>query len=128
MPLGVSASIGTVGHIIYEDADAVAFLDRDPASEDHALVVPRRRAHTLLDLPRTSSDTLLTSAVIVARLLNTALDPDGPTMPPTNKAAGWQSAFHVHLHVIPRWLDDGLVIPHQPCEHPPRRYQRPDLE
>lgn len=98
-------------HAIYEDETSIAFLDREPATEGHTLVVPRAHARTLLDLESSTSDTLLTSAVNVARLLQRSMKPDGLTMLQTNEEAGWQSVFHVHLHLIPRWLGDGLVLP-----------------
>lgn len=98
-------------HVIYEDETSIAFLDREPATEGHTLVVPRAHARTLLDLESSTSDKLLTSAVNVARLLQRSMKPDGLTMLQTNEEAGWQSAFHVHLHLIPRWQGDGLVLP-----------------
>lgn len=59
------------------------------------------------------------SATFVARLLDRVLHPDGLTMLQTNEAAGWQSVLHVHLHLIPRWNGDGLVLPHTPMRTDP---------
>ncbi len=101
-------------HIVYEDANTVAFLDREPAAEGHTLVVPRVHARTLLDIDPANAGELMTSATCVARLIQRVLNPDGLTMLQTNEPAGWQSAFHVHLHLIPRWNGDGLVLPGAP--------------
>jgi histidine triad (HIT) family protein len=51
------------------------------------------------------------AATNVARMLNDSLRPDGMTMFQTNERAGWQSVFHVHLHLVPRWEDDNLAEP-----------------
>ena len=97
--------------LIYEDANSIAFLDREPAAEGHTLVVPRAHSRNLFDIDPASASALFTSAVHVARLLNVALQPDGLTLIQTNEAAGGQSAFHIHLHLVPRWVGDDLVEP-----------------
>ena len=97
--------------LIYDDATSIAFLDRDPAAEGHTLVVPRMHSRNLFDVEPASADALFSSAVRVARLLNSALHPDGLTMIQTNEPAGWQSVFHFHLHLVPRWKGDNLVQP-----------------
>jgi histidine triad (HIT) family protein len=101
-------------HIVYEDANAVAFLDRAPAAEGHTLVVPRVHSRTLLDIDLSNAEDLMNSTTLVARLIQQTFHPDGLTMLQTNERAGWQSVFHVHLHLIPRWSGDGLVLPHEP--------------
>lgn len=53
-------------------------------------------------------------ATLVARLIERTLHPDGLTMLQTNEPAGWQSAFHVHFHLIPPWIGDGLTVPREP--------------
>ncbi len=98
-------------HVVYEDANTVAFLDREPAARGHTLVIPRTHSRTLLDIEPTDAAALMISVTHVARLLDRALHPDGLTALQTNERAGWQSAFHVHVHLIPRWTDDGLILP-----------------
>jgi len=98
-------------HIVYEDADSIAFLDREPAAEGHTLVVPRLHARTLLEISPASAGALMTSATHVARMIDRAFHPDGMTMVQTNEHAGGQTAFHVHLHLVPRWNNDGLIRP-----------------
>lgn len=102
---------GETAFIIYEDAASIAFLDREPAAEGHTLVVPRVHSRNLFDIDPHVASALLASAARVARVLNAALHPDGLTMIQTNEAAGWQSVFHFHLHLIPRWVDDTLAPP-----------------
>jgi len=101
-------------HVVYEDTNAVAFLDREPATEGHTLVVPRVHSRNLFEIELLDAEELMKSTTLVARLIRRALNPDGLTMLQTNESAGWQSVFHVHLHLIPRWNGDGLVLPHKP--------------
>jgi histidine triad (HIT) family protein len=51
------------------------------------------------------------AATAVARMIDREHNPDGMTMFQTNETAGWQSVFHVHLHIVPRWENDHLIKP-----------------
>jgi len=98
-------------HIVYEDSNSVAFLDIHPSAVGHTLVVPRIHARNLFDIDPESAASLLVSATNVAKLLQKSLRADGLTMLQTNEVAGWQSVFHIHLHLVPRWDDDNLSEP-----------------
>ena len=98
-------------HVIHSDDRTVSFLDINPATSGHTLVVPRAHARTLLDLDRADALAMMAAGQSVARLLTRTLRPDGLTLFQANEPAGWQTVFHVHLHVLPRWSDDGLVPP-----------------
>lgn len=100
--------------VVYEDDRTVAFLDQCPASRGHTLVVPRRHAATLLDIEPEDAGAVMAAAVRVARVLQEALEPNGFTLLQANEIAGWQSIFHVHLHVIPRWDENELESPWWP--------------
>jgi histidine triad (HIT) family protein len=97
--------------IVCEDADSIAFPPLVPAAEGHTLVVPRLHARTLLDISPASAGALMIAATAVARMIDRELHPDGLTMFQTNETAGWQSVFHVHLHIVPRWENDHLTKP-----------------
>jgi histidine triad (HIT) family protein len=98
-------------HIVYEDEDSIAFLDIAPAAEGHTLVIPRTHARTLLEIAPASAGALMSSATHVAHLIDRTFRPEGMTMVQTNGRAGWQSVFHVHLHLVPRWNGDELIRP-----------------
>lgn len=98
-------------YVVYQDPDSIAFFPLAPAAEGHTLVVPRAHARTLLDLAPDSAGALMIAATNVARMIDHALHPDGLTMFQTNERAGWQSVFHVHLHLVPRWENDHLIAP-----------------
>jgi histidine triad (HIT) family protein len=98
-------------YVVYEDANSIAFLDRQPTAEGHTLVVPRVHSRTLLDIDPVNAGALMTSATFVARIIHRAFQPDGMTLKQTNEHAGGQSVFHVHLHLVPRWNGDNVIVP-----------------
>ena len=94
---------------VYEDDACVAFLDVNPATPGHTLVVPRRHATDLLDLREDEAQEVMRATHRVAVLLDARLQPAGLNVVQANRAAAWQSVFHMHLHVIPRYERDGLT-------------------
>jgi histidine triad (HIT) family protein len=100
-------------HVVHEDEHSLAFLDIHPATRGHCLVVPRRHAD---DLWAIEADDLAhvarTTHVVADRLRNRLQpEPEGITLFQANRRAGWQDVFHLHVHVVPRYRDDGLVRP-----------------
>jgi histidine triad (HIT) family protein len=59
------------------------------------------------------------TAARVAKAVKTAMQPQGMTLLQANEAAGWQTVFHFHLHVLPRHADDGVTFS-WPTKNPPR--------
>ncbi|WP_214408515.1 HIT family protein [Sphaerisporangium fuscum] len=96
------------GHRVLHDKATVAFLDIAPAAPGHTLVVPRTHARDIWDLPEEEHARVARMVHRVARLLKTALAPDGLTITHASGAAAGQDVFHFHTHVIPRWSGDGL--------------------
>lgn len=96
---------------VYEDEDCLAFLDINPATPGHTLVVPKRHATDLLDLDEGAAQDVMRATHRVARLLDERLSPAGLNVVQATRAAAWQTVFHMHLHVIPRYADDGLTPP-----------------
>lgn len=104
-------------YVVAEDDHTRAFLDRGQATEGHTLVVPRQHAGDIWDIAPEDAAAVMVMAKRVAHLLEHRLAPDGLNLTQSNRPAGWQDVFHFHLHVIPRWSDDGLVPPWRPT-HP----------
>jgi len=96
--------------IIYEDEELMAFMDRNPVSAGHALVAPVEHYETILDMDPELVGRLFSLAARVARAALVALGADGVNLLQNNGAAAWQHVPHVHVHVIPRWLGDGIYI------------------
>ena len=95
---------------LFEDEATLAFMDINPASEGHALVIPKEHAP---DLYSVSDDALARTAVTakrVAAALARTLNPDGLNIVQCNGAAAAQSVMHFHVHVLPRAKDDGLAM------------------
>jgi diadenosine tetraphosphate (Ap4A) HIT family hydrolase len=96
--------------VVHEDERSLAFLDLNPATEGHALVVPREHSVGLADLPERTGGHLFRVGQRVAAALRESLDPDGVNLFLADGAAAGQEVFHVHLHVLPRYEGDGVVI------------------
>jgi histidine triad (HIT) family protein len=92
---------------IYEDDRTICFMDINPVSEGHCLVVPRAHAATLFDAAEADLQAAIATAKRVAVALRAALAPDGLNLLQANGAAAFQSVPHFHLHLIPRWNGDG---------------------
>jgi len=88
---------------VFEDEHALAFLDLFPQAEGHTLVLPKAPARNLLDVEEVALRELIVRVQRVARAVRAALAPDGLTVSQFNGAAGGQSVFHLHFHIIPRW-------------------------
>ena len=92
---------------IYDDAHALAFMDINPLNSGHCLVVARTHAPTIWDVDDRELQAAVLAAKKLAIALRTALKPDGLNMLQANGAAAFQSVPHFHLHLIPRWNNDG---------------------
>ena len=97
--------------VVAEDERTVAFLDRGQATEGHTLVVPRAHASDIWAIGDDDAAAVMRMAKRVAHLLDERLAPEGMNLVQSNRDAGWQDVAHFHVHVVPRWVDDGLAPP-----------------
>jgi histidine triad (HIT) family protein len=97
--------------IVDSDEHTVAFMDINPATRGHALVVPRRHSADLMDVPEEDLAGTMAAARRLARRMDKTLEPDGFNILNSCRPAAWQTIFHYHLHVIPRYEDDPLKLP-----------------
>jgi len=100
--------------IVDSDERTVSFMDINPATRGHALVVPRAHAR---DLHEVSAEDLCACAVAAQRLAGRAVDrlgADGVNLLNSLGRAAWQTIFHFHIHVIPRYEGDPLRLPWVP--------------
>jgi histidine triad (HIT) family protein len=101
--------------IVAEDERTLAFMDINPATRGHALVIPRAHAD---DLHAIGADDLHAVALAAQRLAGRArerLGADGVNLINSCGAAAWQTVFHFHVHVVPRYADDPLQLPWVPA-------------
>lgn len=101
---------------VYEDELSIAFMDIGQASAGHVLVASKRHAVTLLDLTPEEAAAVMQTAQRVAAAAAQAFEPEGITLFQANGAAGGQTVFHFHLHVLPRNTGDGLSLTWQRAE------------
>ncbi|MCI0547791.1 MAG: HIT family protein [Candidatus Rokubacteria bacterium] len=92
---------------IHEDARTLTFMDIHPLNRGHCLVVTRAHAPTLFDAAEADLGAAIAAAKKVAVAIRQSLAPDGLNLLQANGGAAFQSVPHFHLHVIPRWKDDG---------------------
>jgi len=95
-------------HIVYEDDLTIAFLDINPMSRGHTLIVPKRHYRDLLEVPAEELQAVMVTAQRVAKALLAGLDAAGVNLLHATGAAAGQSVFHFHLHLIPRYINDSL--------------------
>ena len=89
---------------VWEDDHVLAFMDVFPQSEGHVLVISKTsRARTLLEIEPEALARLAAATQRTARAVVKALQPEGFQIVQYNGAAGGQTVFHLHFHVIPRW-------------------------
>jgi len=94
--------------IVTEDDEVIAFLDVRPINPGHTLVVPKRHATSLEEMPPTTGGRIFETAMAVAAALRrSGLRCEGVNFHVADGAAAGQEVPHVHLHVIPRFTGDG---------------------
>ncbi|MBB4662464.1 HIT domain-containing protein [Conexibacter arvalis] len=105
--------------IVREDERTVAFMDIAPATYGHTLVVPRNHAQDLLEIPAEDLEAVVRAGRAVAGRVKERLGADGVNLINSCGSAAWQTVFHFHLHVIPRYADDPLKLPWIPAQGDP---------
>jgi histidine triad (HIT) family protein len=96
---------------VFENDNCYAFLDIFPAAKGHTLVIPKLHFTDIHQADAQSYASVAAAAKEVADLLHARLGSDGTTIFQMNREAGWQTVFHLHMHVIPRWEGDSLHRP-----------------
>lgn len=99
---------------VYEDDHILAFMDINPANPGHILVIPKRHYRNIFDIDVEMAGKIMRVGTRLASVVKTALNPDGLNLLQSSESAAFQTVFHFHLHLIPRWEDDSLVLPWQP--------------
>jgi histidine triad (HIT) family protein len=92
--------------VVYEDKNAVAFLDHRPLFPGHTLLIPREHAETLGDLPAAQVAPFFKIAQLLSRVVEKAMEAEGTFVAMNNRVS--QSVPHLHVHIVPRRRKDGL--------------------
>lgn len=95
---------------IYEDEQFRVILDLSPAAKGHALILPKEHFANLYELPEEWSADVMKLAKKMAAVMTEKLQCDGFNLVQNNGTVAGQTVFHFHLHLIPRYEDDGQSI------------------
>ena len=101
-------------HRVYEDERTIAFMDIAPGTRGHLLVIPRTHATDITVIDSEDLAAVARSAQVMARRVKERLGADGVNIINSCGAAAWQTVFHLHFHVIPRYVGDPLALPWVP--------------
>jgi histidine triad (HIT) family protein len=108
------ATGGLPAQIVAEDERTISFMDINPATRGHALVIPRRHTTDLLEVGPDDLQAVASAAQALAGRMLERLGADGVNLLNSRGSAAWQTVFHFHVHVIPRYSDGPLRLPWVP--------------
>ena len=94
-------------NIIYEDEKFTVILDASPATKGHALILPKNHAANIYELPDEDAADIFVLAKKLATKMTEILHCDGFNIVQNNGEVAGQTVFHFHMHLIPRYKNDG---------------------
>jgi histidine triad (HIT) family protein len=100
--------------LVQEDEHTLAFMDINPWTRGHALVIPRTHSRNLYEVGDDDLARTMAAAKRLAERMRERLDADGVNLLNACEPAAWQTVFHFHVHVIPRYDEDPLQLPTKP--------------
>ena len=109
---------------VHEDEHTVAFMDISPWTRGHTLVVPRRHSRNVYDIEDDDLVHTARAAARLARRMRERLGCDGVNLLNSAEAAAWQTVFHFHVHVVPRYDGDPLRPPGGPVQADPEQLRQ----
>jgi histidine triad (HIT) family protein len=96
--------------VVYEDDAVLAFMDLIPITRGHLLVIPKEHHRNIFDTPPDLACRVMRTGAELAPALRVATRCDGMNLHISNEAAGGQVVWHLHLHLIPRYMGDGAGL------------------
>lgn len=95
---------------VYEDENTFAFLNINPSSNGHTLVIPKNHAENIMTIESADFSHLMETVRLLSSKIEKAVSANGINININNREAAGQSVFHSHVHIIPRYVDDSLAI------------------
>ena len=89
-------------------------MDINPGNPGHLLVIPKRHYRNIYDIPPATAGKIMEVGAKLAGVIKDVLNPDGLNLFHSSESAAFQSVFHFHLHLLPRWEGDFLLLPWTP--------------
>jgi histidine triad (HIT) family protein len=105
--------------VVHEDALTLVFMDIGEVNPGHVLVTVKQHVENIFGLDDRLAAAVFRTAARVARALEKAYAPEGVTLYQANGAAAGQTVYHFHLHLVPRYAQDGMRLT-WPVKNPPR--------
>lgn len=99
---------------LYEDNDFRVIFDISPASKGHAIILPKKHATNIFEISEEDASKIYVVAKKVATALSSELHCDGINILQNNGELAGQTVFHLHMHIIPRYKDDSILIKWNP--------------
>jgi histidine triad (HIT) family protein len=96
--------------LVQEDKDILVIMDLYPATTGHMLVLPKQHIETIYDMPAALGVRIMTTAITLAKAIKLKLSPDGLNLIQSNEIAAGQTVPHFHLHIVPRYRNDSIVL------------------
>ncbi len=101
---------------VYEDEDCIAILDINPAAPGHTLVIPKKHYQDLFEMDEAMAGKLMMVAQEIGKRQMERLGAPGVNLVQNNGASAGQTVLHFHLHVIPRYENDGAMVLWDPTQ------------
>ena len=95
-------------NVVHEDDDTICFLDLSPISKGHCLIAPKRHFENIFDIDETVLQKIISNAKGISQVLKDRLGANGVNILHASGKAAQQSVFHFHMHLVPRYDNDGL--------------------
>lgn len=95
---------------VYEDEWVFAFMDAGQINDGHVIVASKKPYETILDIDDVTTQRLFLVAKKIAHVVQKEFQAEGITLLQANQPAGWQSVPHIHVHVLPRYNNDGVEL------------------
>ena len=96
--------------LVQEDKDILASMDLYPATTGHMLVLPKQHIETIYDMPAALGVRIMTTAIALAKAIKLRWSPDGLNLIQSNEVVGGQTVPHFHLHIVPRYRNDSIIL------------------
>lgn len=103
---------------VYEDKEVLTFLDVKPHAKGHTVVIPKEHVVTIFDLSEEKSNTLMMGVRKTLWRIQEVLHPDGFNIGWNHNTAGGQVVPHLHIHILPRYTEDGGGSMHSIVKNP----------
>jgi histidine triad (HIT) family protein len=105
--------------VVHEDEHTLAFMDLGQVNPGHVLVAAKAHAENVYALDEVQAGAVFRSVARVARAIRVAFNPQGLSVYQANGKAAGQTVFHFHIHLVPRYENDGMNLT-WPVKNPPR--------